>query len=114
MSWLEKSAKQGFPEAQSELGRKYMNGEGVPKNYVLSVAWLRKAAEQGDPQGQALLAIAYHMGKGVPKDDVRAYAWYNLRAAQGDEAAGKIRDFLSETMTPAQVAEAQKLSRELF
>ena len=36
----------------------------------------------------------------------------NLAAAQGDEAGRENRDKLAKKMTPAQVAEAQKLARE--
>jgi uncharacterized protein len=42
--------------------------------------------------------------------------WYNLAAAGRDETEAKIavnlRDGLARKMTPAQVAEAQKLARE--
>ena len=36
----------------------------------------------------------------------------NLAAARGQNNARKVRDILAEKMTPAQVAEAQKLARE--
>jgi TPR repeat protein len=48
----------------------------------------------------------------VPKDIVRAYMWFNLAAAQGLEGAEKYRDEVAQHMTPAQIAEAQKLARE--
>jgi hypothetical protein len=38
--------------------------------------------------------------------------WYNLAAAQGDQDAARHRDELAKLMTPAQIAEAQKLARE--
>ena len=38
--------------------------------------------------------------------------WFNLVAAKGDAAAVKNRDLIAKKMTPAQIAEAQKLARE--
>jgi uncharacterized protein len=55
----------------------------------------------------------YANGWGVPQDVVRAHMWSNLSAAQGDQDAAKNRDdFARLMMTPAQIAEAQKLARE--
>jgi len=38
--------------------------------------------------------------------------WVNLAAAQNQYVATKLRDYLAEQMTPAQIAEAQRLARE--
>jgi hypothetical protein len=38
--------------------------------------------------------------------------WLNLAAAQGNEGAVKNRDIVVVLMTPAQIAEAQRLARE--
>ena len=53
-------------------------------------------------------------GEGVPKDDVKAYAWFNVSSANGYEEASASRNRIAKTMTPEQIAEAQKLSREWF
>jgi len=52
------------------------------------------------------------LGRGLPQDWVQAHMWYNLAAAQGLEPANKLRDSLAKKMTPAQIAEAQKMARE--
>ena len=54
----------------------------------------------------------YGKGLGVPQDYVRAHMWINLSASAGDEDAIKNRDTVAKQMTPAQIAEAQKLARE--
>ncbi len=90
----------------------YRIGDGVPKDAVQALSWYRKAAEQGDASAQSSLGAMYIIGEGVPKDFVTAYMWRNLAAAQGHEIAKKARDTLESSMTPAQIAEAQKLSRE--
>jgi hypothetical protein len=38
--------------------------------------------------------------------------WYNLAAVSGDAKSVKNRDLLAQKMTPAQIAEAQRLARE--
>jgi len=54
----------------------------------------------------------YFKGQGVPLDYVLAYMWATLAAAQGLESASEMRDILEKRMTPAQLAEAQRLARE--
>ena len=51
-------------------------------------------------------------GPGVPQDYVRAHMWFNLAAAPGYPGAAAKRDSIAANMTPAQIAEAQKLARE--
>jgi len=48
----------------------------------------------------------------VPQDYVQAHMWVNLAGAQGIEDARKARDILAGQMTPARIAEAQRLARE--
>jgi hypothetical protein len=38
--------------------------------------------------------------------------WLNLSAAHGDDVMEVFRDKVAKLMTPAQIAEAQKLARE--
>jgi TPR repeat protein len=90
----------------------YGSGRGVPQNYVQAAKWVRAAAEQGNAEAQGLLGTLYGSGQGVPKDYVSAYMWLNLAAAQGEKEAAKLRDMAATTITPAQIAEAQKLARE--
>ncbi len=39
----------------------------------------------------------------------QAHMWYNLAEAQGRTAAARNRDIVAKLMTPAQIAEAQRL-----
>jgi clan AA aspartic protease (TIGR02281 family) len=54
----------------------------------------------------------YASGQGVPQDYVTAHMWLNLAAARGYKDAAQNRDNIAAQMTPAQIAEAQKLGRE--
>ena len=48
----------------------------------------------------------------MEKDYAEAYAWCNL-ASKTDKAAAKNRDTLEKKMSPQQVAEGQKRTKEL-
>ena len=105
-------AEKGHAGPQVIFGTMYEDGEGVPQDYAEAVKWYRKAAEQGDAVAQFYLGVMYATGQGVAQDDVQAHLWYNLAAAQGNENARKGRDIAAKLMTPAQIAEAQRLARE--
>jgi TPR repeat protein len=112
--WFTKAAEQGDAGAQSLLVVMFRNGEGTPKDDKQAVYWFTKAAEQGVAQVQGLLAVMFRNGEGTPKDNVMAYVWWNISAAQGNEMAKKSREIIEEEMTPKQIAEAQKLSKEYY
>jgi hypothetical protein len=112
-TWFRKAAEQGDARAQSNLGVMYDDGRGVPKDDAQAATWFRKAAEQGNAIAQINLAVHYFFGEGVAEDAIRAYMWANLAAAQGNQHGTGLRDnVISKQMTPAQIAEAQRLTRE--
>ncbi len=81
-------------------------------DYATALKEWRPLAEQGDAVAQYFLAHMYENGQGVPQDDVQARMWLNLAAAQGNKTARKMRGILAEKMTPAQLADAQRMARE--
>jgi len=119
MKWLRKAAEKGHAAAQYSLGVMYDHAQGVPQDYAKAVTWYRKAAEQGDREAQNNLGARYVNGQGVPRDYVQALKWYYLAAsrfspseAKDRETAIMNRDRVAAKMTPAQIAEAQRLARE--
>ncbi len=80
--------------------------------------WLwRPLAGQGDAAAQYGLGVMYERGQGVRQDYVQAHMWYSLAAArlppgEDHDRAVEVRDAVAALMTPAQIAEAQKLARE--
>ncbi|MFN0041869.1 MAG: tetratricopeptide repeat protein [Alphaproteobacteria bacterium] len=114
-------ADQGDAGGQFHLGRMYYTGYGVPQGYAEAVKWFRKAAEQGFALAQHNLGDMYYLGQGVPQHFVLAHKWYNLAATRyrfpekeptNRNELIKRRDLVAAKMTPAQIAEAQKLARE--
>jgi TPR repeat protein len=105
-------ADQGDANAQCGLGLMYGFGKGVTQDYAAALKWYHKAAAQGYADAQLNLGLLYTRGRGVTQDIVQAHMWYTLAAASGDRSAGPLRDALATKMTPAQIAEAQKMARE--
>jgi TPR repeat protein len=112
LNWFKKAALQGHPLAQYNAG--YMNekGEGTPQDYVEAVKYYRQSAERGNQLAQYNLGFMYEKGQGVSPDEVQALMWYNLASIQGGTKAKAARDRITVWMTPAQIAEAQRLARE--
>ncbi len=82
-----------------------------------SAKWYGKAAEQGHAYAQNSLGFMYATGDGVPQDYVQAHMWYDLAASRYPPGSDRDkvvrnRDTVAAKMTPAQIAEAQRLARE--
>ena len=85
-------------------------------DYATAVRLWRPLADQGYGIAQSNLGLMYSKGYGVPQNYAQAHMWFNLAAANLPETerdlAVRNRDRVAAKMTPAQIAEAQKLARE--
>ena len=96
------AAEQGNADAQFNLGRMYLNGDGVARDNEQGVAWISKAAKQGSAsalqvllikaeQGDAItqfnLGQMYLNGEGVAKDDGQAIVWLQKATELGNKLA---------------------------
>lgn len=54
----------------------------------------------------------YGKGTGVARDYVKSHMWLSLAGLNGEQHAIKFRTAVEKVMTPAQIAEAQRLARE--
>ncbi len=109
-------AKDGNAEAQYTLGMMNRAGRGVPQDFNEARKWYLLASEQGHPIAQFYLGWMYARGKGVPQDYVRSHMWLNIAIAHADSEARKEfivdRDAIAKSMTAAQIAKAQELSKK--
>ena len=110
--WFRRADEQGGALAHFNLGLMYYRGQGVSQNNTEAVSWFRRAAEQGDAPAQTYLGLMYVLGWGVRQDDLQAHKWWSLAATKGNKQAQKNLENITKTITPAQLAEAQKLARE--
>ncbi len=84
----------------------------MPQDYAEAAKWYRKAAAQGHASAQFKLGGSYFLGRGAPQDYVQAHVWFNLARMRGNKNAIEVLDIVAELLTPAQIAEAQRLARE--
>ena len=106
--------------AQFSVGQMYYIGQGVLRDNAQADAWYQKAADQGFAYAQFNLGAAYEDGRlGVPQDYVLAHMWFHLASSPATNADADLRqmavqnrDKVAAKMTPAQIAEAQRMARE--
>ena len=116
MRWYRKAAEQGIGSAQHNLGRMYALKAAeqsiADKKHELDLLLDKTTPRQGLANAQGNIDALVPRSKAVKEDYVQAYMWFNLAAAQGVKPAARGRDIIARKMTPAQVAEAQRLARE--
>ena len=70
------AATAGDAAAQWELGRAYLDGNGVERSDETGLAWYTKAADQGHARAQCSVAVAHCNGRGTPMCRKTAAIWY--------------------------------------
>jgi localization factor PodJL len=87
MDRLTALANAGNAKAETIVGLKYLNGDGVAVNEAQAAKWLERAAESGEPVAQYRLGTLFERGKGVAADPAKATHWYQAAAMQGNRKA---------------------------
>ena len=80
-------------------------------DYMPAMRLFRPLAEKGDAKAQNLLGAMYRKGEGVARNSVRAFVWFNRAARNGDTGAKAELRAVSQTMTPAEISEAQQMAQ---
>jgi TPR repeat protein len=80
-------------------------------DYMPAIRLFRPLAEQGNPKAQSLLGVMYRRGEGVARSSVRAFVWFSRAAARGDAKAKAELHAVSQTMTPEEISEAQRMAQ---
>lgn len=80
-------ANQGNPKAETIIGLKYIDGDGVAVNETEAAKWLSRAAQKGEPVAEYRLGTLLERGRGVPADAAKAMHWYQLAAQAGNRKA---------------------------
>ncbi|NNF84461.1 MAG: SEL1-like repeat protein [Deltaproteobacteria bacterium] len=94
------------------------NAAYIRGDYATAFRLTKPLAEQGIAKAQNRLGYLYYQGLGgVPQDYVLAHMWYNLAASRlpsdgRRDLYVRNRDSVASKMTPAQIAEAERLARE--
>ena len=133
---IKSEAEQGDSASQNTMGNIARDDRDLSE----AVTWYKRAAIQGNGDAQLSLGEIYASGEGAYQDFVEAYKWLNIAATSTNapvtdgvvfsheltpaqrealgpifqttaEKAKRARSNLAKQMTPAQIAEAQRLSR---
>lgn len=84
---LRVAAAEGDAAALYEVGARYADGIGVPRDLTEAAIWLERAAEAGLAVAQHRLAAMYEAGLGVDENRPIALQWYTAAAEQGNVLA---------------------------
>lgn len=87
ISRLRERAEAGDADAQFQLGKAYLNGNGVAQDDKLALAWYNKAVEQGNSAAANQLGLMHRLGRGVEKNEEEAVRWYHKGAKLGSAEA---------------------------
>lgn len=112
VKWYTLAAEQGYVDAQNNLGGMYSRGHGVTTNVQTGVKWYTRAAEQKNTSAMFNLG---EYERHNTKDYIRAHMWYTLSTSQGramDSITKAAINIIEKEMSPAQIKEAHKLTRD--
>ena len=112
MKEWEPLAKQGYADAQYNLGIMNDKGIGVLQDYAEALKLFRLAAKQGYADSQYNLGVMSAIGHGVLQDNLIAHMWYNIASANGNENAAEYRDKRATLMTASDISKATAMARE--
>ena len=87
---LEVSVAQRQRGAKREMAKRLMKGEGVPTNFLLSVAYLEDCVADGDADAMLLLAECCALGHGIEQDRRRAERLVEFAAMKGNDCAKRL------------------------
>ena len=82
----------GDPDAQFNLGRLYLKGEGVQKDPKQAVRWLALAANKGQFEAQATLGQVLFRGENIPRQRPLGLMWLTLASDGSGDQVGWIAE----------------------
>jgi TPR repeat protein len=83
---LKASAESGDSSAQFDVGWRYQNGVGVPKDPSEALRWYRRSAEKGFSKALNAVGTFHELGLSLPADIDQALQWYGKAADAGSPA----------------------------
>ena len=111
IGWFTVGAQHGQPVALVNLGNCYETGNGVRQDLDQAGRHYSAAAKKNFGPAQFLLGEMIEKGKGTAVNLAHAYVLYTQAAAQKNGEAAKRAEAIKPKLTPAQLAEADKLLR---
>ncbi|HET9843090.1 MAG TPA: tetratricopeptide repeat protein [Gammaproteobacteria bacterium] len=81
------AAEKGNPQAQYEIGLRFLHGDGVKKDSIEAFEWLQEAATLNHNPAQYELGMMFLEGKGVAQDSKTAIHWLTKAAENNNPQA---------------------------
>jgi TPR repeat protein len=91
----------GDSDAQYQLGRMYLDGQGGIKEPKQAARWLLLAARKGQYQAQAVLGAMLFKGEAVPRQGARGLMWLTLARDAATPRETWITDLYAAAMKQA-------------
>lgn len=106
---------QGDPAVHTEMGKRYMTGDGVEKNMQVAFEWFQKGAKAGHPESQYYLGLLYMGGQGTEQNTEEGFKWLRNASingyAEADDSLARMdgtkNDHLSSLTAAAEKGNAQ-------
>ena len=112
LDWLAEEASAGNKDALLQLADIKISSAESEEETTEGLRMLGDAANSGSAAAQGQLAERLSTGDGMAQNYVEAYRWANIASSAGSEDATKLRDTIIKLMTPEQIAEGQRLTRQ--
>tara|TARA_Y100001936_G_scaffold222324_2_gene238129 strand:- start:15764 stop:17641 length:1878 start_codon:yes stop_codon:yes gene_type:complete len=109
---VERAAKSGHANAQLNVAKLLMRGQGAEQDFDAARKWIEKAADRGYVSAQVLLGYLYTK-PGPAQDLARADAWFWAAAAQGNKFAAAARKPLQRIMRSSEIFKSQRIRQEM-
>ena len=104
-----RETEQATLRTQERVEELYLSG-AYERAYFI---YRNELAPRGDKYSQYMIGYMHFTGASVPEDPAVALAWYRLAAERGDPAIELARDQLQKTLSPEQLATADRRLIEL-
>ncbi|MBT5413445.1 MAG: hypothetical protein HOK81_02465 [Rhodospirillaceae bacterium] len=102
------AAERGYVHAQYGMARRYLMGQGVPRDPAAGAELLQQAAEQGHVPSQLLLGYLAARGYGRERSMADAMTWWTLAADAGDPNAASAAQIAEPTLDSEDLLAARR------
>jgi hypothetical protein len=111
-----RASELGHAEATAAVGRFYALGKGVAADGPEALKWLQRGVTVGSSSAYLWMGSVYEFGRGgVARNPALAHAWYQAMPARAPaltlKAALDGKERLSKTLSPQELADADKLAK---
>jgi TPR repeat protein len=102
------AAERAYVHVQYGMARRYLLGQGVPRDPAAGAEWLQQATEWGHVPSQLLLGHLAARGYGRERNLSDAMTWSSLAADTGDPNAASAARIMEPTLDSSVLLEARR------